>query len=678
MTTLTVGPNGQYQTISAAVSFADNDTNLNNAYDIRVAPGTYTNDFPEVTRPMTIEVDPNVSGPVLLLPTVPLPNQKGIILTTSSLTVRGLTFQGAAISDALGGNGAGIRDLNVDDGGPPASLIVENSTFLDNQEGILTGYDARENIQIINSTFKNNGNPPPHPFQHALYVNEAASLTVTGSLFGGQLIGHDIKSRAHTTTITNNRIYDGAADAADGINAGSTSYGIDVPNGGVVTISGNLIIQGPSSQNSTIVEYGAEGLVYDNNNLTVSDNTFISSGLSHATGIYDAPGIAVHLHNNIFQGIETPVDPPSAADFAAGAPPPVDTPPVVMPVSANITARTGQSLAASALFTVSDPDGDAIAQYDFWDTGGGGGHFLVNGVTQPINGDIIVSASQLAQTTYRPGSGTDTLWVKAYDGAQWSGWSQAFTVTAHIAAVNTPPMVTPVSANITASTGQSLAASALFTVSDPDGDAIAQYDFWDTGGGGGHFLVNGVTQPINGDIIVPTSQLAQATYQPGSGTDTIWVRANDGTQWSGWSQAFAVTAHIAAVNTPPVVTPVSANLTASTGQSLAASALFTVSDPDGDAIAQYDFWDTGGGGGHFLVNGVTQPIDGDIIVSASQLAQTTYQPGSGTDTLWVKAYDGAQWSTWSAAFAVTAEATSNSLLASSATGDQAMLLAHSP
>ena len=343
---LTVGPQGQYQSISAAASFADSDTDPNNIYDIRVAPGTYTNDFPEVTRPMTIEVDPSLSGPVLLLATVPLPNQKGIILTTSSLTVRGLTFQGAAISDALGGNGAGIRDLNVDDGGPPASLIVENCTFVDNQEGILTGYDASENIQIINSTFKNNGNPPPHPFQHALYVNEAASLTVTGSLFGGQLIGHDIKSRAHATTITNNRIYDGAADSADGINAGSTSYGIDVPNGGVVTISGNLIIQGESSQNNTMVEYGGEGLVYDNNSLSVSDNTFISSGLSHAIGIYDAPGITVHLHNNTFQGIETPVYPASAADSAPVATPPaqpVDTPPVVTPVSANISASPGQS-----------------------------------------------------------------------------------------------------------------------------------------------------------------------------------------------------------------------------------------------------------------------------------------------------------------------------------------------
>ena len=127
---LTVGPSGQYRTISAAVTFADGDTDLSHSYDIRVAPGTYTNDFSRVTRPMTIEVDPSNSGTVLLLATVPPPNLKGIILSTSSLTVRGLTFQGAAISDNLGGNGAGIRDQVPE--GTVASLIVDSCTFTGN------------------------------------------------------------------------------------------------------------------------------------------------------------------------------------------------------------------------------------------------------------------------------------------------------------------------------------------------------------------------------------------------------------------------------------------------------------------------------------------------------------------------------------------------------------------
>jgi hypothetical protein len=105
--------------------------------------------------------------------------------------------------------------------------------------------------------------------------------------------------------------------------------------------------------------------------------------------------------------------------------------------------------------------------------------------------------------------------------------------------------VTPTNSTIAATPGEILTASSLFTASDPDGDAITQYDFWDTGGGGGHFLVNGVAQPPNGDIYVSAAQLAQTTYQSGTGIDTLWVRANDGTQWSAWSPGFAVTAAIA-------------------------------------------------------------------------------------------------------------------------------------
>ena len=65
--------------------------------------------------------------PVVLNATIPLPNEKGIILTTASLTVVGLSFQGATIEDSLGGNGVGIRDQNT---GPGARLTVLSSTFM--------------------------------------------------------------------------------------------------------------------------------------------------------------------------------------------------------------------------------------------------------------------------------------------------------------------------------------------------------------------------------------------------------------------------------------------------------------------------------------------------------------------------------------------------------------------
>jgi hypothetical protein len=259
---------------------------------------------------MMIEVDPARSGrAVILKATVPLPNEKGIILATADLTVNGLTFEGASIDNGLGGNGAGIRDQNTN---TPAALIVENSSFINNQEGILTGYNTAQSISIINSTFKNNGNPNINYFQHALYVNYAGNLGVTSSIFCGQLIGHDIKSRAVVTNISDNQLYDGQADPAIGCRAGSSSLAIDLPNGGVATISGNAITQGTASQNNKMVDYGEEGLLYSANSLLASDNVFTNIGSNSATGIYDPDcGGPVQLVGDTFTNVATPVDPSS-------------------------------------------------------------------------------------------------------------------------------------------------------------------------------------------------------------------------------------------------------------------------------------------------------------------------------------------------------------------------------
>jgi hypothetical protein len=178
--TLTVGSGRQYPHISDAVTVANRDVSAGNYYVINLAPGTYINDFPTVSRPMTIQVDPAFAPQqATLMATVPLPNAKGIILTVSSLTVRGLVFTGAQISNDLGGNGAAIRDQNPNN--TPASLVVDNSVFHDNQEGILQCCDADEKITIINSQFKNNGNPDPDFYQHGIYINQAANLTVVNS-----------------------------------------------------------------------------------------------------------------------------------------------------------------------------------------------------------------------------------------------------------------------------------------------------------------------------------------------------------------------------------------------------------------------------------------------------------------------------------------------------------------
>jgi VCBS repeat-containing protein len=316
---------------------------------------------------------------------------------------------------------------------------------------------------------------------------------------------------------------------------------------------------------------------------------------------------------------------------------PLDHAPVV--TVANLTAMHGQtSIAASSLFSVTDADGDAITAYDFYDATGNG-HFVINGVAQTADTVITVTAAQLGQTSYQVGAAADTLYVQAYDGTLWSAW-QPFTVSPW---ADHTPVVT--ASNVTATHNQSFAASSLFSVTDADGDAITAYDFYDATGSG-HFVVNGVVQAADTVITVTAAQLAQTTYQSGSGADQLYVQASDGTLWSAW-QGFTVTAPLD--HAPAVMV---SNITATHNQSFAASSLFSVTDADGDAITAYDFYDATGTG-HFVVNGVVQAADTVITVTAAQLAQTTYQSGSGADQLYVQASDGTLRSTWQG-FTVTA------------------------
>ena len=94
--------------------------------------------------------------------------------------------------------------------------------------------------------------------------------------------------------------------------------------------------------------------------------------------------------------------------------------------------------------------------------------------------------------------------------------------------------------------------------------------------------------------------------------------------WSAWQ---GVTATVSS-DQAPVVTALKKTVTHK--QSIAASSLFTATDPDGDAITTYALKDLTGNG-HFVVNGVTQATNVEIDLTAAQLAQTTYQSGSGSD-----------------------------------------------
>jgi MYXO-CTERM domain-containing protein len=119
-----------------------------------------------------------------------------------------------------------------------------------------------------------------------------AKFTLQGSYSRRGKVGHLVKSRAKENYILYNRITDEAG--------GTASYEIDLPNGGLSVVLGNLIEQASTTQNPAMLSYAAEGLTagYDAR-LFVVNNTFLNNRMS-GTFVANATTTPGVLRNNIF------------------------------------------------------------------------------------------------------------------------------------------------------------------------------------------------------------------------------------------------------------------------------------------------------------------------------------------------------------------------------------------
>ncbi|CAN7258582.1 hypothetical protein LJR220_001128 [Bradyrhizobium sp. LjRoot220] len=356
------------------------------------------------------------------------------------------------------------------------------------------------------------------------------------------------------------------------------------------------------------------------------------------TSFHAGTNISDVLYARAFDGMEWGAWQRFTVDVTQVASAPLGHAPHV--IGHDTAATHGQSLDAASLFAANDVDGDPMTRYEFWDstTDASSGHWMLNGVATQSGVAIEVTAGELATTSFQSGSGIDQLWVRAFDGFMWSTWSE-FHVTAP---VDTAPIA--VVSDFTASHNQNIAASTLFSVVDAENDAIAAYQFWDSTANpaSGHWSVNGIAQSAGVAIDVTAAELAQTTFQSGSGTDDLWVRVNDGMMWSDW-KPFQVNAP---VDLAPVVT--ASNVVAAPHQTVAASSFFTATDPDGDAITNYQLWDSSSdpASGHWTLNGITQGVNSAIDITAAQLANAAFQAATAPADLWVRASDGTEWSPW--------------------------------
>ena len=295
ITTWKVGATQTYTTMSSIVGLVqDGDT-------IKIDGGVYLNDPVKwVKKNLTfIGLGTGLNRTIMRWNGGDIANGKGIWVfelagTSDNATIENIVFDGAHVSDANGGNGAGIRYQ-------ARNITINNCEFMNCQNGILEGNGSitDSNVLIENSEFYNNGydvtgNPTYSGYEHHMYISASADTFILKNCYihdpRGE--GNSVKTRAQRSYILNNYIDE---------NQGQGSWEIDIAQGGLSIVMGNVIIQGPNSINHGIVGYDAvinaiEDFYFINNTVI---NKF--AGSVRYFNVVPATGINKYkVYNNVF------------------------------------------------------------------------------------------------------------------------------------------------------------------------------------------------------------------------------------------------------------------------------------------------------------------------------------------------------------------------------------------
>lgn len=218
--------------------------------------------------------------------------QKAIwVIRGNDTTVENIEFSRCRVPDR---NGAGIRQEG-------RGLVVRRCSFHDNENGILTGANPESDILVETSEFHHNG--AGDGYSHNLYIGQVRRFTLQFCSSHQAKTGHLVKSRAQTNFILYNRLM----DEQDG----SSSYVIDLPNGGKSFIIGNIIQHGARAENGVAVSYAAEGAKNAVQELYVVNNTYLNERAASGTFLRVAGNPAVaRVVNNLVVGTKTVLNGP--------------------------------------------------------------------------------------------------------------------------------------------------------------------------------------------------------------------------------------------------------------------------------------------------------------------------------------------------------------------------------
>ncbi len=272
--TLTVGAGRDYPSLAAALAVAQ-------PFDhVSLAPGRHADCASIRTDDLVIEGAAQGGAESVVLDGVACEGKAAFVVHANRITIRNMTLAHIRVPS---GNGAGIRPEGID-------LLVERVRFIENENGILAAPSPESTIIVRDSLFERNGVCNPL-CAHGIYVNALTLLRVERSRFFETHVGHHIKSRAPRTEVIDCELIDG--------DRGTSSYQIDLPNGGALRAQGNRIQKGPRSDNpKSVIILGEEGVTQPPGEILIADNILTVDGLSDVVFVRNDTPVAASLRNN--------------------------------------------------------------------------------------------------------------------------------------------------------------------------------------------------------------------------------------------------------------------------------------------------------------------------------------------------------------------------------------------
>ena len=205
----------------------------------------------------------------------------------------GCVLEGFELTEAHNGshNGAGVRINQAND------VTVRDCEIQHNDMGIMSNGDGSMEVgvnqRIERCVIHHNGNMDEPGQNHNLYLG-GASVTVFGCEIYSSLTGHNVKSRAHLTTVVCCYIHDSNNREFDLVDGKET----EMP-GSDALLAGNIIVKDPACKgNRSVIHFGQDGGKRHDGTILLVNNTIVTPFLSPVVDL-SAAQVRARLVNNI-------------------------------------------------------------------------------------------------------------------------------------------------------------------------------------------------------------------------------------------------------------------------------------------------------------------------------------------------------------------------------------------